>query len=82
MKAATRDSVPCCARQFGKSRLPSQSDRSPLILYGLEHGLHCAALLHGSAIFSHGAFPWWCQRVILSPLAATEPVYPRIALWF
>jgi hypothetical protein len=29
MEAATRDTMPCCANQFGKSHLPSQSDRSP-----------------------------------------------------
>jgi hypothetical protein len=29
MEAAARDSVPCYAGQFGKSHLPSQSDRSP-----------------------------------------------------
>jgi hypothetical protein len=30
MEAATRDSVPCCTGQFGKSHLPSQSDHSPI----------------------------------------------------
>jgi hypothetical protein len=29
MQATSRNFVPRCASQFGKSRLPSQSDRSP-----------------------------------------------------
>jgi hypothetical protein len=44
MEVATRDFMPCCAGQFAKSHLPSQSDRSPLIIYGPKLGLHCVAL--------------------------------------
>jgi hypothetical protein len=44
MEAAAHDSMPCCTGQFSKSRFPFQLDRSPLILYGLELGLHCVAL--------------------------------------
>ena len=54
----------------------------PLSYMGLNLACIVQRFLHGGAILDRGAFPRWCRRVILSPLATTDPVYPRIALWF
>jgi hypothetical protein len=69
MEAAARDSMPCCTGQFSKSSLPFQSDRSPLILYGLELGF---ALCSASSI----ATPSLVMR--LSPGGAKESSHHRL----
>ena len=52
----------------------------PLILYGLELGLYSAALPPWWRHPRSWGFAQWCRRVILSSLAAAEPVSPYIAL--
>ena len=82
MGVATRDSVPCCAGQFGKSFAFSIQSLSPLSYMGLNVDCIVQRFLHDDAIPDYGAFPRCCWRVVLSPLTAAKPMCPRTTLWF
>jgi hypothetical protein len=63
------------------NRLHSKSYRSPPYHLGLNLACIVQRFLHGGATPHHGASHRWCQRVVLSPFTAAEPVCPCIALW-